>query len=340
VTVPPRRFKTYRRRQQFRQPLIFTSSRFGITTLQRHGRIFRPGQTFVTAPGGNGTPIIPVRHKHRQTDKAFYRGKQNGHERTNRLLRALERFRARPLEPDLRDERYEVVSLLTTCNEQSACVHLPRRSAGMLDRGRRKAIGLPLEKFSPSQRIPTTELVFSKKCPRAYSRIRRAARHSLRVRRYFSRRFEESGAMKNLAKWDARHLFRSGKLDSRELIREFLELNSAQLFACDWKRLRILAKNSLAGTLMKNLFAYCRRVLIRAAKWRITFLRHSPGRFFQTAGEIQSRRKSLCVGRSHASERFDKFLCLPVQSEQTKGFWFAIYCPYECCLAMQWIFAA
>jgi len=135
---------------------------------------------------------------------------------------------------------------------------------------------LPLEKIFASQRSSNDE--YQQKCPSAYSRIRRA-RHSLRVRRYFSRRFEEVAPMKI---WQ-----RSGcaastdwKMDSRELIREFLELKFGTIICC--VNDAHLGEESLAGTLMKNLFAYCRRVLIRAAKMANFIPSPSPGRFFNS----------------------------------------------------------
>ena len=128
----------------------------------------------------------------------------------------------------LADERYEVVSLLTTCNEHFRRVSMHGVRLELLD-AQAAAIGLPLEKVFVSQRSSNEEYE-----QRMGERMRALAAQGV-VGCVFGDIFLE-----DLRKWRESNLARIGlsgifpiwKVDSRELIREFISPGFGSVICC------------------------------------------------------------------------------------------------------------
>jgi uncharacterized protein (TIGR00290 family) len=128
----------------------------------------------------------------------------------------------------LRDDRYEVVSLLTTCNEHFQRVSMHGVRLELLD-AQAKSIGLPLEKIFVSQRSSNDEY------QQKMSACLLAHKASGVTACVFGDIFLEDlkkWREENLAKVGMRGIFPIWKVDSRELIREFLELKFGTVICC------------------------------------------------------------------------------------------------------------
>jgi len=128
----------------------------------------------------------------------------------------------------LRDERYEVVSLLTTCNEHFQRVSMHGVRLELLE-AQARAIGLPLEKIFVSQRSSNDE--YQEKMAdsmRAHQARGVTACVFGDIFLEDLRRWREE----NLAKVGLRGIFPIWKIDSRELIREFIELEFGSVICC------------------------------------------------------------------------------------------------------------
>jgi len=128
----------------------------------------------------------------------------------------------------LRDNRYEVVSLLTTCNEHFQRVSMHGVRLELLE-AQARAIGLPLEKIFVSQRSSNEE--YQQKMSACLSA------HQARgvTACVFGDIFLEDLKQwrdQNLAKIGLRGIYPIWKIDSRELIREFIELGFGTVICC------------------------------------------------------------------------------------------------------------
>ena len=128
----------------------------------------------------------------------------------------------------LRDERYEVVSLLTTCNEHYQRVSMHGVRLELLD-AQAAAIGLPLEKIFVSQRGSNEE----------YQRKMGACLRAHQARGVTACAFgdiflEDLKLWRdgNLAKVGLRGLYPLWQVDTRELIREFFALGFGTVICC------------------------------------------------------------------------------------------------------------
>ncbi|MBU6400113.1 MAG: diphthine--ammonia ligase [Verrucomicrobia bacterium] len=133
---------------------------------------------------------------------------------------ALHRLRA--------DDRYEVVALLTTCNEHFQRVSMHGVRLELLEQQAR-ALGLPLEKMFVSQRSSNDE--YQQKLTDHLRAHRARGVTTFAFGDIFLedlKRWRED----NLAKLGLRGLFPIWKIDSRELIREFLALGFGSVICC------------------------------------------------------------------------------------------------------------
>jgi uncharacterized protein (TIGR00290 family) len=128
----------------------------------------------------------------------------------------------------LRDNRYEVGSLLTTCNEHFQRVSMHGVRLELLDR-QAASIGLPLEKVFVSQRSSNEE----------YQQKMSACLLAHKARGVTSCAFGDI-FLEDLKRWREENLARIGmrgifpiwKIDSRELIREFFALGFGTVICC------------------------------------------------------------------------------------------------------------
>jgi uncharacterized protein (TIGR00290 family) len=126
------------------------------------------------------------------------------------------------------EDRYEVVSLLTTCNEHFQRVSMHGVRIDLLEQQAR-ALGLPLEKMFVSQRGSNDEYLAEMK--------RHLLAFKARSVTHFAfgdifledlRRWREE----NLAQLGLRGLFPIWNVDSRQLIREFIALGFGSTICC------------------------------------------------------------------------------------------------------------
>ncbi|MGH8217483.1 MAG: diphthine--ammonia ligase [Steroidobacteraceae bacterium] len=128
----------------------------------------------------------------------------------------------------LRDERYEVVALLTTCNEYYQRVSMHGVRLELLD-AQARDLGLPLEKIFVSQRSSNEE----------YSQKMAACLESYKVRGVSACAFGDI-FLEDLRLWREQNLAQLGlsavfpiwKIDSRVLLREFFEQGFESVTCC------------------------------------------------------------------------------------------------------------
>jgi len=126
------------------------------------------------------------------------------------------------------DDRYEIVSLLTTCNEHFQRVSMHGVRLELLD-AQAEAIGLPLEKIFVSQRSSNDE----------YRQKMAACLSAHKVRGVTACAFGDI-FLEDLKRWRDENLAQVGmrgiypiwKIDSRELIREFITLGFGTVICC------------------------------------------------------------------------------------------------------------
>jgi uncharacterized protein (TIGR00290 family) len=127
-----------------------------------------------------------------------------------------------------RDNRYEIVSLLTTCNEHFQRVSMHGVRLELLD-AQAEAIGLPVEKIFLSQRSSNDE--YQQKmsaCLLAHQARGVSACAFGDIFLEDLKRWREE----NLAQAGLRGIFPIWKIDSRELIREFFALGFGTVICC------------------------------------------------------------------------------------------------------------
>ena len=128
----------------------------------------------------------------------------------------------------LHDDRYEVATLLTTCNEHFHRVSMHGVRVELLEQ-QAAAIGLPLEKVFVSHRSSNQE--YEQKmsaCLLAYKARGVTACAFGDIFLEDLKRWREE----NLAKVGLRGVFPIWKIDSRELIREFIALGFGSVICC------------------------------------------------------------------------------------------------------------
>jgi uncharacterized protein (TIGR00290 family) len=126
------------------------------------------------------------------------------------------------------DERYEVVSLLTTCNGHFQRVSMHGVRLELLEQ-QAEALGLPLEKIFVSQRSSNEEyLQKMSACLAAHQADGVTACAFGDIFLEDLRRWREE----NLAKTGMRGIFPLWKIDTRELIREFFALGFGTVICC------------------------------------------------------------------------------------------------------------
>jgi len=128
----------------------------------------------------------------------------------------------------LQDNRYEVATLLTTCNDHFQRVSMHGVRLELLEQ-QAEAIGLPLEKVFVSQRSSNEE----------YQQKMSACLLAHKVRGVTACAFGDifledlkRWREENLAKVGLRGIFPIWKIDSRELIREFFALGFGSVICC------------------------------------------------------------------------------------------------------------
>lgn len=128
----------------------------------------------------------------------------------------------------LNDPRYEVVSLLTTCNDHFQRVSMHGVRLELLER-QAASIGLPLEKIFVSQRSSNEE----------YERAMSASLEAHKARGVTACVFGDI-FLEDLKCWREEKLARAGlrgvfplwKIDTRDLIREFFDLGFGTVITC------------------------------------------------------------------------------------------------------------
>jgi len=191
----------------------------------------------------------------------------------------------------LRDERYEVVSLLTTCNEHFQRVSMHGVRVELLDR-QAASIGLPLEKNFVGQRSSNEE----------YQQKMSACLLAHQARGVIGcafgdifledlKRWRED----NLASIGMRGVFPIWKEDTHELMREFFRLGFGTITSAV-STTPIWTKPPWDGTLTKNSSARCRQTWTRAAR-TASFI-PSPLRDRFSRSRSTSKWEKKCIDRS------------------------------------------
>jgi len=223
-----------------------------------------------------------------------------------------------------RDDRYEIVALLTTCNEHFQRVSMHGVRLELLDQQAR-ALGLPLEKIFVSQRSSNEE--YQQKMSACL--LAHKARGVTGV--VFGDIFLEDlkrWREENLARVGMRGIFPIWKIDSRELIREFIALGFGSVVCC--------ANDAYLGepALGRNIDA--------------DFVASLPGdvdpcgengefHSFAFAGPIFTEPVKFRLGEkvyrpveeTHPGAAASSPVCPTPGARQTKGFWFCDLLPEE-----------
>jgi uncharacterized protein (TIGR00290 family) len=221
----------------------------------------------------------------------------------------------------LHDERYEVVTLLTTCNEHFQRVSMHGVRVELLER-QAAAIGLPLEKVFVSQRSSNDE--YQQKMSACL-----AAQKALGVTACaFGDIFLEDlkrWREENLAKIGLRGIFPLWKNDTRELIREFFTLGFGTVICC--VNDAYLGEDAVGRNLDENFIASLPSEVDPCGE---------NGEFhtFAYAGPIFKRPVQFTVGekvyrpveQTHPTDANSSYVC-PPGPRRTKGFWFCDLLP-------------
>lgn len=221
----------------------------------------------------------------------------------------------------LHDERYEVISLLTTCNEHFQRVSMHGVRLELLE-AQAKSIGLPLEKIFVSQRSSNGE----------YQQKMSACLLAHKARGVTACAFGDI-FLEDLKKWRDENLAKVGlrgiypiwKIDSRELIREFFTLNFGTVICC--VNDAHLGENFVGREIDEE--------FIRALPEHVDPCGEN-GEFhsFAFAGPIFKQPIKFKIGEkvyrpvevTHSGDSNSAYVC-PSSPRQTKGFWFCDLLP-------------
>ena len=221
----------------------------------------------------------------------------------------------------LQDDRYEVVSLLTTCNEHFQRVSMHGVRMELLDQ-QAAAIGLPLEKMFVSQRSSNEE--YQQKmsdCLLAHQALGVTACAFGDIFLEDLKRWREE----NLAKVGMRGIFPLWKNDTRELIREFFALGFGTVICC--VNDAYLGEDAV-GRKIDTEFIASLPVEVDPCGENGEF--HS----FAFAGPVFKQPVRFTVGEkvyrpvevTHPTDANSSYVC-PSGPRRTKGFGFVICCP-------------
>lgn len=222
----------------------------------------------------------------------------------------------------LRDDRYEIVSLLTTCNEHFQRVSMHGVRLELLD-AQAQFIGLPLEKIFVSQRSSNDE--YQQKMSACLLTHKARGVTACAFGDIFLedlKRWREG----NLAKVGMRGIFPIWKIDSRELIREFLTLGFGTVICC--------ANDAYLGedSVGRNIDAE----FIRTLPANVDPCGEN-GEFhsFAFAGPVFKQPVKFKVGEkvyrpvevTEPSDSTSSYVCPTSGPRRTKGFWFCDLLP-------------
>jgi uncharacterized protein (TIGR00290 family) len=221
----------------------------------------------------------------------------------------------------LQDDRYEVVALLTTCNEHFQRVSMHGVRIELLDL-QAAAIGLPLEKIFVSQRSSNEE--YQQKmsdCLLAHKALGVTACAFGDIFLEDLKRWREE----SLAKVGMRGIFPLWKNDTRELIREFLTLGFGTVICC--VNDAYLGEDAV-GRKIDTEFIASLPVEIDPCGENGEF--HS----FAFAGPVFKQPVRFTVGEkvyrpvevTHPTDTNSPYVC-PSDPHRTKGFWFCDLLP-------------
>jgi uncharacterized protein (TIGR00290 family) len=221
-----------------------------------------------------------------------------------------------------RDERYEVVSMLTTCNEHFQRVSMHGVRLELLER-QAESIGLPLEKIFVSQRSSNEEYQQKMSVCLAAHQARGVTGCAFGdIFLEDLKRWREE----NLARVGMRGVFPIWKNDSRELIREFFALGFGTVICCvndAW-----LGETHVGRAIDEE--------FIRALPANVDPCGEN-GEFhsFAFAGPIFKEPVKFKVGEkvyrpvevTHPSDSNSTYVCPSTGPRATKGFWFCDLLP-------------
>jgi uncharacterized protein (TIGR00290 family) len=222
-----------------------------------------------------------------------------------------------------RENRYEIVSLLTTCNEHFQRVSMHGVRLELLD-AQAEAIGLPLEKLFVSQRSSNEE----------YQQKMSACLLAHKARGVIACAFGDifledlkRWRDENLAKIGMRGIYPIWKTDSRELIREFFTLGFGTVICC--ANDAYLGEDAVGRNIDEE--------FIRTLPAEVDPCGEN-GEFhsFAFAGPVFKRSVKFKVGEkvyrpvevTHPSDSTSAYVC-PSGPRRTKGFWFCDLLPTQ-----------
>ena len=219
------------------------------------------------------------------------------------------------------DDRYEIVSLLTTCNEHFQRVSMHGVRLELLN-AQAAAIGLPLEKIFVSQRGSNEE--YQQKMSACLSAHKANGVTACAFGDIFLEDLKK-WRDENLAKVGMRGIYPVWKEDSRELIREFFALGFGTVICC--------ANDAYLGedAVGRNIDAE----FIRTLPPEVDVCGEN-GEFhsFAFAGPIFQQPVKFKVGEkvyrpveaTHPGDATSSYVC-PAGPRPTKGFWFCDLLP-------------
>jgi len=221
----------------------------------------------------------------------------------------------------LQDDRYEVASLLTTCNEHFQRVSMHGVRLELLD-AQAKAIGLPLEKVFVSQRSSNEE----------YQEKMSACLLAHKARGITGCVFGDI-FLEDLKRWREENLARVGlhgifplwKIDSRKLIGEFISLGFGSVICC--VNDAYLGEDAVGRNINAEFIASLPPEVDVCGE---------NGEFhsFAFAGPVFKQSVRFKVGEkvyrpvevTHPSDSNSSYVC-PSSPRRTKGFWFCDLLP-------------
>jgi uncharacterized protein (TIGR00290 family) len=222
----------------------------------------------------------------------------------------------------LKDDRYEIVSLLTTCNGHFQRVSMHGVRLELLDQ-QAESIGLPLEKIFVSQRSSNEE--YQQKMSASLLAHKARGVTGCAFGDIFLedlRRWREE----NLARVGLRGIFPLWKVDSRELMREFFALGFGTVICCVNDA---YLDASAAGRTIDPDFVACLPANVDPCGENGEF--HS----FAFAGPVFRKPVKFSIGEkvyrpvevTHPTDSTSSYVCPPSGPRQTKGFWFCDLLP-------------
>ena len=222
----------------------------------------------------------------------------------------------------LKDDRYEIVSLLTTCNEHFQRVSMHGVRLELLEQ-QAESIGLPLEKIFVSRRSSNDE----------YQQKMSASLLAHKARGVTACAFGDI-FLEDLKRWREDNLARIGlrgifpiwKTDTRELMREFFALDFGTVICCVNDA---YLDDTAVGRNIDPGFIASLPANVDPCGENGEF--HS----FAFAGPVFRQPVKLNLGEkvyrpvevTHPTDSTSSYICPPSSPRQTKGFWFCDLLP-------------